>query len=472
MNYDKGFFDSPEFRELLKRYEQAKTDGTRPYLGVDDLVDLMSYYLFIEREEEAETVLNEAKSLHPTAPETIKMEIKLLLYRGEAQEAMKKFPDIGYIDDDETRIIQAEILIALKDFKSAHRIAMEILQKAQPGQENIYEALEILLDCGFAPEALIICENALKAMPEKRSLLEVKAECLIEMQRINEAVDIYNRLLDEEPYSTFYWEQLGHIYYMVKKFGKALECFEYESTINDDIEYAKMMQAYCYYFMHDYGKARTIFENLHIKYPRSVLPLFYIALTYSNEGNSSKALETFNETIEIATEGTIEMMLARVNKAILLDIESKDAQMEDAMSMAILMHPDNMKQLALCGTHLYELRDKENLTFDDMNILECKEWTQEEALLCLGKHLIEHRHLKAANRVFRYTREFAYDTAEIDAYIAYILFETGRKDEMRQVVENALEGKSWTLFRLFKLPYNANMTAVGFMSTIEKKHGN
>ena len=471
MNYDKGFFDSPEFRELLKKYEQATSMGMHPYWGVYDLVDLMSYYLFIEKEESAETVLKEAQHLHPTAPETIKMEVKLLLYKGEAQKAMEKFSSIGYIDDDESRIIKAEIFIALKDFKNARNIALEILRKAQPEQDNIYEALEILLDCGFAVEALAICESVLKELPEKKSLLEVKAECLIEMQRINEAAEIYNKLLDDEPYSTFYWEQLGHIYYMVKKYGKALECFEYESTINDDIEYARMMQAYCYYFMHDYTKAKELFDSLSDKYPRSVLPLFYMALIYSHEGNNAKAIDTFNRIIEVAQEGTIEAMLARLNKAMLLDTEGKITLTDGAISMAIMMHPDNMKQLVLRGTHLYELRDKENLTFDDMNTLESKEWTQEEALLCLGQHLVEHGHLKAALRVLLYTREFAYDPSEIDAYVAYILFNTDKKDSMEQAVEGALEGKSWTLFRLFGLPYNANITAKGFISLVEKSNG-
>ena len=173
MNYDKGFFDSPEFRELLKKYEQATSMGMHPYWGVYDLVDLMSYYLFIEKEESAETVLKEAQHLHPTAPETIKMEVKLLLYKGEAQKAMEKFSSIGYIDDDESRIIKAEIFIALKDFKNARNIALEILRKAQPEQDNIYEALEILLDCGFAVEALAICESQLFAV-EVKSALDLK----------------------------------------------------------------------------------------------------------------------------------------------------------------------------------------------------------------------------------------------------------------------------------------------------------
>lgn len=470
MNYDKGFFDSKEFRELLNRYKQAKAIGPNQYFGIEEFADLASYFMFVERYDEAEEVLEKSKRLHPSSSENARIEIKLLLCKGEPQKALECFSQIEYAEDCETRILKAEILLALKDFKSAREIAIEILQKTEPDQEIIYDALEVMLDCGQAQEALFICENMLRAIPKKKALLEVKAECLIELQRIDDAVEIYNKLLDDDPYSTFYWEQLGHAYYMVKKYGKALECFEYESTINEEIEYAYMMQGYCYYFMQDYSSAREIFGKLCHKYPQSAIPVFYIALSYYKEGMNEIAIDTFNKVIKNVPEGTIEAMLARINKAMILEENNMPERAEEAISMAILMHPDNMKQLVLDSTRLYELRDKENLTFDDMNILESKEWSQEEELFRLGAHLADNGHLASALRIFRYTREFARDTAEVDAYIAYSLWKRGAIENIEPAVENAIEGKSWTLFRLFGIPYKSDMTAKAFIEIARQKN--
>ncbi len=36
MNNDKGYFDSPEFRELLKRYEQARENNAGTYFGAEE----------------------------------------------------------------------------------------------------------------------------------------------------------------------------------------------------------------------------------------------------------------------------------------------------------------------------------------------------------------------------------------------------------------------------------------------------
>lgn len=466
MNYEKGYFDTPEFRELLKRYEHAKAMNMHSYYAIDELVDLLSYYLYVEKHDEAEQILKIAGQIHPAAPENTKMEIKLMLSKGESKRALELFAGIQYIDDNETKILHAEILLALKDFKNAREIALDIIRTATPEQENLYEALEILLDCGFALDALYICEKALKLAPANRSLLEVKAECFIEMQRINEAIDLYNNLLDADPYSTFYWEQLGHIYYMVKRYGKALECFEYESTINDEIEYARMMQAYCYYHVGDYARTKEMFGLFKERYPQSVIPRFYIALSQYHEGDSPGAIESLKEIIDIAPEGTIEMMLARVNKAMILDSIGEETRAEEAISMAIMMHPDNMKQLILRGTHLYELRDKENLTFSDMNALEQKEWTQEEELYELGVHLFEHGHPNLALRIFRYMRPFSHDTSDVDAYIANILWHNGEREKAEPAIENAINGRSCTLFRLFGITYDAGITLQDFIARI------
>lgn len=472
MNYDKGYFESPEFRELLAKYEKSIKLGVASYFGIDEFVDLLSYYLSIDKSEEAAAIIDAASRLHPTAPENIKMGIKLLLYNGEPAKALELFGELKYIDEAEMLTIKAEIMVALRDFRQAHDIAIELLQKSTPGQESIYEGLEILLDCGFAHDALEICETALKAAPQQISLHEVKAECLIELQRINEAVRIYNKLLDNNSYSTFYWEQLGHIYYMVKKFGKSLECFEYESAINEEIEYAYMMQAYCYYYLRDYNAAKKIFATLAEKYSDTVTPVFYIALCHYRQGELENAINAFDIAINNAQEGTIAMMLARINKAILLDTAGEHSVADDAMSMALLMHPDNMKQLVLTGNHLYELRDKENLTFDDMNTIETKEWSTEECLYRLGIHLVNHKHFNLGKRVLNYCRDLSYDKADIDAYLAYIMWNTGKEEQATQFIEGALDGRSNTLFELFDIPYNANISTSAFTGIIKEKKGN
>ncbi len=467
---NKSYFDSNEFREILKKYEQTREKQVCSYFEIEDLLDILVYYIFQDSIEAAEEVLAHASTLHPSAPELTKMEVKLLLAKNEPEKALIALGSKGFPDDDESNLLQAQVLIALKEYREAREIAIDILNKKQASKEAVCEALEILLDGGYAQEALEITNYGLEKYPRHRNLLEIKAECLIELQDTNGAIEIYNELLDRDPYSTFYWEQLAHIYYLTNRYGKALECYEYELAINDEIDYARMMQGYCYYFMRNYEKAFAFFNNLAEKYQQSIMPLFYKAMCLWHLNDEDEALNIFGEIVKLSneeeTDGSIEAMIARVNRAIILSRRKDFDGAAGPISLALMLHPANMKQLLVSDEELYTLRDKENLTFKEMNVIDIKEWSQEEGLFALALHLIKYHHYEVAQNVLFYTRHTSKDTADIDACIAYTMHHTGNKREIKDYIEKALAGKSNLLFDLFGLVYNAEETGDTFINKI------
>ena len=107
-----------------------------------------------------------------------------------------------------------------------------------------------------------------------------------------------------------------------------------------------------------------------------------------------------------------------------------------------------------------------------MNIIETKEWSTEETLYRLGEHLVRHNHLMLGKRVLKYCRDISYDKADIDAYLAYISWETDNKEETMPYIESALDGHSNRLFELFDIPYNANISTTTFIGQIEQKESN
>ena len=464
---NKGYFESPEFRELLKRYEQAGQNGACSYFGIDELCDLLAYYISQEMLPMASSVYNLAERLHPNSPELTKMRIKLSIENDEPELALALIQEIGYTDDLEIKLLHATTLFALKDIPEARDAAYDILESNTADHWIVCETLELLLDYGFAQEVMQIVEEKMHTHPRQRCYVEIKAECLVEMQYISEAVAIYNKLLDEDPYSVFYWEQLAHIYYMVNKYGKSLECFEYELAIANDIVYARMMQGYCYYFMHDYANAKSIFEELALKYHSSEMPRFYSGLCDYAMGNKEAALEHFKAAIELSAEGSISSMLARINRAIILHETGQEDAATGAISLALLMHPENLKQLTLTGNKLFELRDKENLSFREINIMDVKDWSHEECLFSLARHLLGEQLWHLAKSVLLYMRASSDDTSDIDACIAYAMHNMGEKEQMLKFVENAINGKSNLLFELFGLVYDATLSARQFIDKIK-----
>lgn len=468
---NKIYFDSQEFRELLKNYEESKKNNKSIYLGIEDLFDILNFYLYQGEIEEAVEVYTLAKSLHPDSPETIKMDIRILLAKDEAETALIRIADLGFPDEEDSKLLQAQVFIALKEFGEARQMALDVLNQENVTKEGFCEALEIMLDGGFTQEVLALVVMALHKDRDDKSLLEIKAECYIEMQKIDKAIEIYNDMLDAEPYSTFYWEQLGRVYYMANRYGKALECFEYELAIDNNIDYAHIMKAYCYYFMRDYKSAGKIFSVISDKYPSSVPPRFYKALCLWHEGCAKEALALFEDIVEQIEdkEENIETMLARINQAIILSKMGEKERAARVVSLALLMRPDNMRQLLVGDDEeLYNLRDKENPTFKEMNVMDIKEWSTEEELTGLATHLIKYKHYEMAKSVLLCTRRMSKDPADIDARLAFTTFHLGEEDKFRKFAENAIKGKSCLLFELFGLVYDAKATVDSILDKIKK----
>ncbi|MBR3883184.1 MAG: tetratricopeptide repeat protein [Bacteroidaceae bacterium] len=472
MENGKRYFDTKEFRDILNRYEQMKAENICSYFDADDLYNLLLYFLFYEKANEAEYIYDYACKLHPGNSELLaKIEIRILLSSGRPEIALEKLDAIAFSEDIETLILKAEVFLALREYKTSSNIARKILQKRELQNEEIYDALSILLDCGSTQEALQIVEEKLQKNPKQHELLEAKAECLIEMRQTDEAIEIYNYLLDNNPFSIIYWEQLGRIYFMLERYGKALDCFEFELAIDDGIDYAKLMQGHCYYKLQDYMQSLTVFQGLEKKFPNDIIPKFYIALSLGKQKAHADAIEKFNEVVKLSTQEnlcTIDGMIALTNLALLY----KDLGMDDlavATSCEALKNfPEyEFKQLMLDNYSLFELRDKENMTYSDIDRIDAKEWNKAEALYSYGISLFRQGVLDIALQAFLTARYYAKDKTEIDAFIAYILHTTKRDADIIQYVTGALNGKSNKLFELFDIPYKSTILPEEFIKQIE-----
>ena len=64
---DDKFFNDPEFREMLKAYEEAASKGMPPFFDADDLIDIADYYRLTDQMDKAMEVAQNAIDLFPNA---------------------------------------------------------------------------------------------------------------------------------------------------------------------------------------------------------------------------------------------------------------------------------------------------------------------------------------------------------------------------------------------------------------------
>ena len=89
----KDYFQSKEFKDLLKSYEAQRGKGESIYLDADDFADLADYYLSIDKPSLAMEVLSLGLSIHPDDEVLLIVQSASYIYQRQydkAEEVLQK----------------------------------------------------------------------------------------------------------------------------------------------------------------------------------------------------------------------------------------------------------------------------------------------------------------------------------------------------------------------------------------------
>ena len=140
MNYDmSSYFEDPEFKEALAKYEGMVESHTPAYFEADELIDIAEYYASKGRHKDADKAIDLAIQLHPENTDALIFRARSLMLLGKKEEAQMVMQLINNPADREFRFLQADLLIEEEHMEEAD----EILQQLAMDEE--YE-LDTLLD--------------------------------------------------------------------------------------------------------------------------------------------------------------------------------------------------------------------------------------------------------------------------------------------------------------------------------------
>ena len=83
MNNDlSSYFEEPEFKEILAKYEGMVNDHTSIYFDAEELTDIAEFYASQGREKEAEKAIDFALLLHPSNTDALAFKSRSLCIKG------------------------------------------------------------------------------------------------------------------------------------------------------------------------------------------------------------------------------------------------------------------------------------------------------------------------------------------------------------------------------------------------------
>lgn len=292
MTDDQTYFNSEEFRQILKRYEESVQQGHSIYMEADDLADIADYYQYHGRKEDADSAINLALNYNPEA-------VGPLLYKAREALSIKDFDTareyaahIKAVDQQEALYLQGEILICEEKDDEADALFRQQMKDIMPDEwaDYVYDVANIFSDYNIYDKAFEWMARS--QGDESDDFKELMARTLFGLGKYQDSERIFNELIDHDPYSTRYWNALASAQFMNEDYHSAITSSEYAIAIDPNDAESLLSKANSLYSLGNYESALTYFQ----RYSEIVADDEF---GFLHQGTCLINLERFSEAVQV-----------------------------------------------------------------------------------------------------------------------------------------------------------------------------
>ena len=305
MPEDLEYFESEDFKEILRQYEESAKSGERIYMDADDLTDIADFYHYHNRLAEAEDAISLAIEYNPEA-------VGPMLYR--AREALEKkdfataeqYADkVEPLDSIETVYLRAEILLAKNEVESADELLKQYLNEVPDDEyvDFIKGVTDLYHEYNQFAKAFEWIANTTNDHSD--GFKELMARTLFGLGKYKDSEKLFNELLDKNPYSTNYWNALAGVQYMKEDYSAALNSSEYAIAIDPNDTNGLLSKANTLYAMGNHDEALKFFQKYSEKMPNDEFGYLHIAICLGNKGLFKEGLEALKKAVSVSAVDSI-----------------------------------------------------------------------------------------------------------------------------------------------------------------------
>ena len=289
---DDGYFSSEEFLEKLKLYEEAQKEGRNVFIEPDFLADIAEYYHDKGRLEEAIKAAEIGVEMFPGAVSPLVFMARIELFERENPEKARWYAEqVEEKDDPDYTYLMAEILIFEEKDEEAEAYLHNLYEDLDEDERedfvldvaNIYAEYNMM---DVAQQWLSLANDH-----ESTDYQELKGRIAVGQGKYEQGEQIYKNLVDKEPFSTPYWNQLASSQFMRNRIPESIESSEFSIAINPDDEEAVLNKANGMYSLGNYEEALTYYRRFKELHSQDESGDILIGSTLLCLGRAEEALE-------------------------------------------------------------------------------------------------------------------------------------------------------------------------------------
>ena len=247
-----SYFEDPEFKESLARYEGMAENHTPTYFDADELTDIAEYYASKGRHNDADKVIAFALQLHPGDTDALIFKARSLALKGKIEEAYRVAGLIEDTTDREVKFLQADLLMEENRIEEADKIFEQLARDEEYDKDTLLDIMLAYIDANqekYADKwhAQLALHTDLTVLPEKsQRFRDVLCDYYITFNRPTMAIPFLRSTLDRHPYSIRHWNELGKCYLQSGEYENAHEAFDFALAIDDTDKETLALKAFCY----------------------------------------------------------------------------------------------------------------------------------------------------------------------------------------------------------------------------------
>ena len=302
MNNDlSSYFEDPEFKDLLAKYEGMAENHTPTYFDAEELTDIAEYYASQGDEQKAEGAIDFALRLHPTNTDALVFKSRSLCIKGKLDEAYQVMNLIEDTSDREVKFLKADLLMEEHRMEEA-----EIIYEELAASED--QSFEVLLDIAMTYMDANQKEYAakwIKKIQEKgynetnsQKFRDLWCDFCMTFGEASKATKAFQLSLDEQPYSIPHWNGMAKCYLAQMQIEQAHEAVDFALAIDENNLEALEVKGFCYLQNENYEEALAIYQQL---LPQSQAPsriYAFITKCYLDLERAQEAKDTCLEWLQ------------------------------------------------------------------------------------------------------------------------------------------------------------------------------
>ncbi len=228
--------------------------------------------------------------LHPDSTELMIEYAYLHLDNGKKAKAREIIENLPDTYSPEAKVVRAHLLLSEGKLDDAEQLLDTIEDKEDLA--NVVDVSYMYLDMGYPDKALAWLDPVKEEYSDEEAYIAVVADCLYGKGMTEEAIPLYNRLIDMNPYSAPYWFGLARCHFEEMNFNQAIDACDYALVGDDEFADAYVMKGHCFYQLGNEDAALEYYqkaEELHGLAPEFIYT--YIGLCKVSKGEWKEGYE-------------------------------------------------------------------------------------------------------------------------------------------------------------------------------------